>query len=111
MFKTVRFFQIVAVVLALALAAAPVFADAYKRSLTLNEPAKLGGIELKPGDYTIQFDGSKVTVKQGNKVLAEAAAEWVETDWKAPGNTVVIDDGTIAEFRIEGKKRVIKVKL
>jgi hypothetical protein len=109
-FKSARLFPIIAVVLTLALAL-PAVADTYKRSLTLNDPAKLGGTELKPGDYMLQFDGAKIVLKQGKKVIAEAAAEWVETKNSAGANTVVIDKGSITEVRIEGKKKVIKVKL
>jgi hypothetical protein len=109
-YKTVRILQVIAVVLALALAV-PAFADSYKRNLTLADPAKLGGTELKPGNYALQFDGSKITLKQGRKVVAEAAAEWVDVKFESRGDTVVIDKGVITEVRIEGKKRVIRVKL
>lgn len=110
MYKTVRMLQVMAVLLALALAV-PAFADTYKRNLTLADPAKLGSTELKPGDYTLQFDGSKITLKQGKKVIAEAPAEWVDVKFEVRGDTVIIDKGVITEVRIEGKKRVIKVKL
>jgi hypothetical protein len=106
--KTVRFVTILAVLMSLVLAA-PAFADSYKRSLTLDSPAKLGGTEIKPGEYRIEFDGTKVVVKDGKKVLAEAPAEWVETKNEVQGDTVVIDGGVITEIRIEGRKRVIKI--
>ncbi len=109
MLKPVRLLQIIAVVLALALAA-PVFADSYLRTITLNEATKLGATDVKPGDYTLTFDGAKLVLKQGKKVVAEAAAEWVDSKYEIRGDTVVIDGGQITEIRIEGKKRVIKVK-
>ncbi len=108
MFKTVRFFQIVAVVLVLALAT-PVLADSYKRSLTLSDATKLGGTEVKAGEYTLQFDGSKITLTRRNRVVAEATAEWADVESKGSANAVLTNSGEITEVRIEGKKRVIKV--
>ncbi|MCL4523946.1 MAG: hypothetical protein M1453_05700 [Acidobacteria bacterium] len=108
MSKMVRFVTFLAVLMSLALAA-PAFADSYKRSLTLDSPAKLGGTEIKAGEYRIEFDGTKVMVKDGKKVLAEAPAEWVETKNAVQGDTVVIEGGVITEIRIEGRSRVIKI--
>jgi len=75
--KTVRYLKILAVILGLAMAI-PAIADTLSKGITLYNPAKLGGTELKAGDYWLVFDGAKVTLKQGKKVVAEAKAEWVE---------------------------------
>jgi hypothetical protein len=107
-FKTVRFLQILAVLLGLALAA-PAMADTISKSLTLYNPAKLGGTELKAGDYWMVFDGAKVTLTKGKKVVAEAKGEWVEVKSAVEGDSIVIDNGAIVEIRIGGRKRVIKI--
>lgn len=108
MFKSVRFLQIIAVVLALALAA-PVLADTISKSLSLREPAKLGGTELKAGEYWLVFDGAKLTLKKGKKVVAEAQAEWVDVKFEVRGDTFIVEKGAISEIRIEGRSRVIKI--
>jgi len=84
-------------------------ADTFSKSLTLHDPAKLGGTELKAGDYWMVFDGAKVTLTKGKKVVAEAKGEWVEVKSKVEGDSIIIDNGAISEIRIGGHKRVIKV--
>jgi hypothetical protein len=107
-FKTMRFLQILAVVLGLALAL-PVLADTFSKNLTLYTPAKLGGTELKAGDYWLVFDGAKLTLKKGKSIVAEAKGEWVEVKSAVEGDSIIIDNGAITEIRIAGRKRVIKV--
>jgi len=106
--KTMRYMQILAVILGLALAI-PAMADTINKSITLYNPAKLGGAELKAGDYWLVFDGANVTLKQGKKVVAEAKAEWVEVKTASRGDSIIVDNGSISEIRIGGRKRVIKI--
>ncbi len=51
---------------------------ATKKSINLSEPVKVGSTVLKPGDYTVQWDGGgpsvQVTFKQNNKEVATAPA-------------------------------------
>ena len=107
--KTVRFLQVLAVILGLALAI-PAMADTLSKGITLYNPAKLGGAELKAGDYWLLFDGAKVIVKQGKKVVAEAKAEWVDVTTASQGDSIIMDNGSISEIRIGGRKRVIKIQ-
>ncbi len=106
--KTVRYLKILAVILGLAMAI-PAMADTLSKGITLYNPAKLGGTELKAGDYWLVFDGAKVTLKQGKKVVAEAKAEWVEVKTASQGDAIIVDNGAISEIRIGGRKRVIKI--
>ncbi len=108
-FKTVRFLPILAVVLGLALAV-PILADSFSRHYTLRDPAKLGGTQLKAGEYRVEFDGAKLTFKKGKDVVAEAQAEWVDVKLEAPGDSFVVDNGAIVEIRIAGRKRAIKIQ-
>jgi hypothetical protein len=106
--KTVRIIQILAVILGLALAI-PAMADTLSKSIVLHNPAKLGGTELKAGDYWLVFDGAKLTLKQGKKVVAEAKAKWVEVKTASQGDAIIVDNGAISEIRMGGRKRVIKI--
>ena len=108
MSKTMRYLLLLAVILGLALAM-PAMADTLSKGITLYNPAKLGGTELKAGDYWLLFDGAKVTLKQGKKVVAEAKAEWVDVTTASQGDSIIVDNGAISEIRIGGRKRVIKV--
>src|SRR5271168_493832 len=88
--------------LALALASA---ASTY--SLTLFQPSMVGNTELKPGDYKLQVDGEKATIKNG-KSSVEAAVK-IETGDQKFANTVVRysnGDGKyhVQEIRLGGTK-------
>jgi len=107
--KTVRYLLFLAVILGLALAI-PAVADTVSKGITLYNPAKLGGTELKAGNYWLLFDGAKVTLKQGKKVVAEAKAEWVDVTTASQGDAIIVDNGAISEIRMGGRKRVIKIQ-
>ena len=109
MSKTVRAMQIFAVLLCLTLAI-PAMADTLSKGITLYSPAKLGGAELKAGDYWLVFDGAKLMLKQGKKIVAEAKAEWVDVTTASQGDSIIMDNGAISEIRIGGRKRVIKIQ-
>jgi hypothetical protein len=68
--------------LALALASA---ASSYK--LTLFQPSMVGNTELKPGEYKLDVNGERATIKDG-KSSVEAAVK-VETGNEKFANTVV----------------------
>jgi hypothetical protein len=68
--------------LALALASA---ASTY--TVTLFEPSLVGNTELKPGNYKLEVDGEKATIKSA-KSSVEAAVK-VETGNEKFANTVV----------------------
>jgi hypothetical protein len=70
----------------------------------------LGGKPVKPGTYRVVADGSTVTLKRGNKVIAEAPAEWKDADSKANYSSVVTDGQGITQFHFEGKESYIQVK-
>jgi len=107
--KHARLSPLIAILVVLALVT-PAFADTLVKNISLRQPAKLGAMELKPGDYRLEFDGAKVTLKKGAKVVAEAKGQWVDTKEKAPGDTFVVENGAISEVRVEGQSRVIKIQ-
>ncbi len=86
--------------LAMAVASA---ASSY--SLTLFEPSTVGSKELKPGDYKLELNGDKATIKSGKHVV-EAPVK-VENGSEKFSKTVVkygIGDGKyrVQEIRLAG---------
>lgn len=75
-------------------------ANTYK--FTLQEPARFNGSALQPGDYKIQVDGDKATLRVGKAVL-EAPAKIETAEHKYPTTTISFDDtSTITEIHIGG---------
>jgi hypothetical protein len=70
----------------------------------------LGGKAVKPGTYRVIADGSTVTLKRGNKVIAEAPAAWKDANDKARYSSVVTNGQGITEFHFEGRESYIQVK-
>jgi hypothetical protein len=70
----------------------------------------LGGKPVKPGSYRVVADGSTVTLKSGNKVVAEAPAEWKDADNKSAYSSIVTDGQGIKEFHFEGRASYLEVK-
>jgi hypothetical protein len=86
--------------LALAIASA---ASTYHFSLF--QPSMVGGKELKPGDYKLQLNGDKATIKVG-KDTVEAAVKVENGKEKFPETSVRFGtaDGkmTVQEIRVGG---------
>jgi hypothetical protein len=97
-------------VLALALMVMPVFAKPESKIITLTEPQKFAGKQLREGDYTFKIDDTKVTIELRNKVVAEVTGHWAPRDQKWEYNTFVAGaDGQVAEIRLAGEKRTFMV--
>jgi hypothetical protein len=97
---------------AITVLAVPVFAKnlsgTVSRIITLSHSAKVGNAQLKPGEYSLLVDGDRVTVKKGNKVIAETQGRWVDRNEKPADDAVVVgSDGNVQEFRFEGDRRVL----
>lgn len=84
--------------LALAVASA---ADGYR--FTLLEKSTLNGTELKPGDYKIQIDGGKATLRSG-KTVAQANVKVENVEQKISSTSVKYVNGTVQEIRLGGTK-------
>ncbi|MBI3406335.1 MAG: hypothetical protein HY046_12850 [Acidobacteria bacterium] len=97
--------SLIIAVLALTL---PALAEPVAKSINLLVPAKVGRTQLDVGQYKILIDGEKVTVKQGNKVIAETTGEFVERPTKQTNNSVLVGgSGQLQEVRFAGEKRVL----
>jgi hypothetical protein len=105
--------MVAVVALMLFLFAPAVAAKRNKATFTLTEPAKIGGVKLAPGDYTVEWqgEGSNVhlsIVKQGRVVTTTTGSV---VGAKNPyGNAVLLDsaaDGTKVVRQIDLPKESI----
>ncbi len=97
-----------AVILAALALTLPVAADPVSKSIDLLVSAKVGRTQLDVGQYKIVVDGTKVTVKQGKKTVAETTGEFVERPEKQRNNSVLVGAaGQIQEIRFAGDRRVL----
>jgi hypothetical protein len=71
--------------------------------ITLHEPATVGSTELKAGDYQLQLNGDKVTMKHGRDIV-EANAKVETADGKNSSTTLSFDTA-------EGKRTIQKIRL
>jgi hypothetical protein len=92
-------------VLALPAGAQDNTANATKQVVKANlrHATHLAGTALKPGTYTISADGSKVTLSQDGKIVAEAPIQWKDGQDKPRYSSVVNDSGHVTEIRFAGK--------
>ncbi len=95
-----------AITLALGVASA---ASTYR--FTLQEPATFNGKALQPGDYKIQVEGDKATLKVGKSVV-EAPAKLETAERKYSTTTISFDSvgpgKSITEIHVGGtKERII----
>lgn len=109
------FGRALAMVLALAIPvlAAPALSKdngPVKTSITLSAPASIGGKQLKPGQYVVVADESKVTLKADGRTVAEAPVQWMDAKDKFESSSVVLDGGNIHEIRFGGKSRYVVVR-
>jgi hypothetical protein len=109
-------YRLLTVTLALALALPLIAVPGYSRTttstsvkstFTLSDPATLGGKTLKPGQYSVIANDSKVTVKLDGKIVAEMPAQWVDGKDKQSQTNIVLDGNQIQEIRFGGQTRYV----
>jgi hypothetical protein len=80
-------------------------------SLTLFEPSTIGSTELKPGDYKLELNGEKATIKAGKNTV-EAAVKVESGSEKFSKTTVKYTTGDgkyrVQEIRLGGTKTTLK---
>ena len=69
------------------------------------DAVSLGGTQISPGTYSVIVDDSKVTVKQGGKMIAEAPIQWKDQARKAPYSNIVTVGDQVTEIHFGGKTR------
>jgi hypothetical protein len=98
------------------LLAASAFA-ATKATLHLDNPTTVNGTALKPGDYSLRWDGTgpnvDVSIMQGKTVIAKVPAKLVELSAPANYDSAVVTQGTngstLTGARFEGKKVALQL--
>jgi hypothetical protein len=82
-------------------------ADAKTYSIRLFQPSVLAGTELKPGEYTLDLDRTKIVVKNG-RVSVEASVKVETVDQKYAATSVRYANGDgkfqIQEIHLGGTK-------
>lgn len=87
--------------------AVPAFAKPFSKTINLVQNAKLGKAELKSGEYRLQIDGSKATLRKGKQVVAESEGRWEDRSNKAAYDSVLLDDNReVKEVRFAGQSKV-----
>jgi hypothetical protein len=114
--KVSKMFKGLLLGLALPLAASAFAAN--KGSLQVNDPVTVSGKQLKPGGYTVKWEGAGPTVElsilQGNKVVATAPARLIDLNRSSDYNAAVTTlngDGSkvLSEIRFSGKKYALAI--
>jgi hypothetical protein len=80
------------IVVLVAMLAVAALASAKSYSIKLFEPSVIGGIELKPGDYTLELKDEKVVIRKG-KQIGEAPVKVESADTKYSSTTVRYSNG------------------
>ena len=78
-------------------------------NLHFSSATHLAGTALNPGTYTVSADGSKVTLSQRGKTVAEAPIQWKDEQGKAHHSSVVSDTGQVQEIHFAGKTQYIVI--
>lgn len=81
-----------------------------KATFALPDAISIAGKDLKPGLYEIAADGTKVTITQYGKVVAEANGQFVDGPNKQKTNAVVLDGKQLKEIRFGGKSRYVVIQ-
>jgi len=84
-------------------AATMMWAGAVSSRVTLFEPSTLNGVDLKPGDYKLQVEGSKLTLQSG-KTRAEAEVKAEQADKKFGATTIRYQ-------KADGKLRITEIRV
>ena len=112
-----RLFRVLALTAFLAAALPPIAAPKMKEvvggivakgTFTIVADKSLGSATLKPGNYQVIASDSQVSFLLKGKVVAQAPAEWRNTD-RVDSNAIVDESGSIREIRFRGKKRSLSI--
>ena len=84
-----------------AIAIASAASNTFK--VTIDQPTIVGGTELKAGEYKIQTEGDKISIKMGKEVV-EVPAKVETANKKFDRTTLRVDDKTqkLEEIRVGG---------
>lgn len=83
--------------------------NSMNASMSLFGATSLAGKNLKPGNYAVTADDTKVTFKMDGKMVAEAAIQWKDGTVKPSTDRIVTDGEKIREIHFRGKTRYAQV--
>ena len=113
--KSLKFRGLAVAIVLAALMSVTAFAQNVSRTLVVSRDAKIGGVVLSQGKYSIEFDGKK----EGEAVITRNGREIVKTPYKlvdlakdASDNAVVFTvngDGSfqVKRFEMKGSKTAL----
>jgi len=91
---------------------------ASKGTLQLTDSTSVGSKQLKPGDYTVTWDGDgpnvQLNIMKGSKVVTTVPAHVVTVDHSAASNSTVATENkdgskSLSEIRFSGKKYTLEI--
>ena len=88
-------------ILAFATFALAVASAASTYTVTFFQPVVINGQNLKPGDYKVQLDGDKVSIRQG-KSVTEVPVKVENSDNKFVTTSVRLNGSQVEENRLGG---------
>ena len=90
-------------IVCLAAAVSFVWAGAMSSNVTLYQASTLNGVELKPGEYKVQVDGDKLTLRSG-KTKVEAVVKTEQNGEKFGATSIRYQNG-------DGKMRITEIRI
>jgi hypothetical protein len=88
----------------------PVWAHTNSADLQIDNPAVIGGTQLKPGQYELRVkDGAtQVSVVQDGKVVAQVPCKWIQLPKKAENSEVTVSENRVSEIDFSGKTEAVQ---
>ena len=80
-------------------------ANTIRTTMDFVRAVSLGGKQLKPGNYNVTANDTKVTVEQDGKVVAEAPVQWKDETRKPAYSNIVSSGEQVTEMHFAGKMR------
>ncbi len=96
-------------ILALAVASAGTVPGTHTYTINLIQPAVVNGAQLKPGEYRLIVDVTKVTLQRGHETIEIPTAKVETVDKKYEANAIRFDGAKLEEIRLGGTKTRIIV--
>jgi hypothetical protein len=99
------------VALALLALAAPVWARGRTATAYINDPASIGGTQLKPGEYQLKVENSanQLQVLKDGKVVAVVPVQWIQLPNKPAATQVTMDNNQITEVDFGGDIQAVQI--
>lgn len=95
-------------VLAIAALAWPVAAKPVSKKINVVQSAKIGKANISAGEYRLLIDGTQVTIKKGNRVVAEVEGRWEQRETKYMYDSYLVNrNGQLEEVRFAGSDRAL----